>query len=150
MRCAIDISKLSVSDYEIKSQRSIESDWKNQIEKIYNETSLVNNSVQMYVGVFWREEMVGHGILVFHSDKWILDGLRVLNNHRNKGLGLSLIKERIKWAKKLGAKDVFVCCANDNLGIQSLIRGLGFAKDRDAGEREAPSPSSWYVKKLDK
>ena len=54
------------------------------------------------------------------------DGIYVMPNFRNKGVGLRLAETQVEFARELGCKDKFTSVAKDNGPSISLQRRLGF------------------------
>ena len=59
---------------------------------------------------------------------WILNDLYVDTGFRKQGIGETLIKSAIEFAKKEGAKYVELSTAGDNYTAQSLYAAIGFEK----------------------
>ncbi len=61
---------------------------------------------------------------------WILNDLYVESDHRKKGIGESLIKAAMEFAKADGAKSVELSTAIDNYTAQTLYENIGFEKQK--------------------
>ena len=59
---------------------------------------------------------------------WILNDLYVDSGFRKQGIGETLIKSALEFAKKEGAKYVELSTAVDNYTAQSLYTAIGFKK----------------------
>lgn len=59
---------------------------------------------------------------------WILNDLFVENNYRKKGIGESLIKTAMDFARDNGSKYVELSTATDNFNAQALYEKIGFRK----------------------
>ena len=60
---------------------------------------------------------------------WLLNDLYVEPEFRKKGIGESLIKTVLKYAKDDGASQVEISTAIDNYTAQSLYESIGFKKE---------------------
>jgi ribosomal protein S18 acetylase RimI-like enzyme len=61
---------------------------------------------------------------------WILNDLYVEADHRKKGIGESLIKAAMDFAKKDGATFMELSTAIDNYTAQTLYENIGFEKQK--------------------
>jgi ribosomal protein S18 acetylase RimI-like enzyme len=61
---------------------------------------------------------------------WILNDLYVEADHRKKGIGESLIKTAMDFAKKDGATIMELSTAIDNYTAQTLYENIGFEKQK--------------------
>src|SRR6185312_7376610 len=62
------------------------------------------------------------------SKNWLLNDLYVDTGFRKQGIGETLIKSAMDFAKKEGAKYVELSTAIDNYTAQSLYTAIGFEK----------------------
>lgn len=60
---------------------------------------------------------------------WVLNDLFVKETARGKGVGESLMKMAIEFAKETGAKGLFLETAADNTTAQRLYEKIGFIKE---------------------
>jgi GNAT superfamily N-acetyltransferase len=78
---------------------------------------------------------IGWGHMAKDNNSWEL-AVSVEHEHQNKGIGSSLIKEMINWAKFHKVQEVYMHCIDDNKTIQHLAtKHMLKTKERFAGER---------------
>ncbi|PIS47788.1 MAG: hypothetical protein COT17_01620 [Elusimicrobia bacterium CG08_land_8_20_14_0_20_51_18] len=140
------------SGKKFKISRVIEENgaWKAGAFRIYGDLSFIEQTSKhphAYFAAYQSGKMAGHAIVLCSDGRWILDGLRVDPKHRERGIGKALTGARIRYAVSKGAKEIWYCCAADNLLSTCCHTRFGFKKVRPASKRESPELSHWY--KLD-
>jgi ribosomal protein S18 acetylase RimI-like enzyme len=96
-----------------------------------------NNESIIFVAVVKRgDTVIPVGFTQLYPDyssvraikNWILNDLYVDTGFRKQGIGETLIKSAMEFAKKEGAKYVELSTAVDNCNAQSLYTAIGFKK----------------------
>jgi len=102
-----------------------------------------------YYAAYDGNEMVALSIILKSEEKWILDGLYVKPEYRRRGIAKKLIEERIKFARGIGAKEIWFNCGDRNIASLKAHDFFEFKKVRPTTIEESPEPSHWYKKDLE-
>lgn len=135
---------------EIRKVENEDDDWKAGVSLIYGAVSFIGQTSthpHAYFAAYSGGEMAGHAVILFTGGRWVLDGLRVKPEYRERGIGKALTKARILYAVSQGAEAIWYCCAGDNLVSTCCHESFGFKKAGETAPGEAPKFSQWY--KLD-
>ena len=89
--------------------------------------NLINNENIILLAYYLGEEIVGY-ILIRKTDKrtFLLDGLFVIEEYRNQGIGKELLNEAIKRCKKLNAKYIDINVIKKNEVAVNMYKKLNF------------------------
>lgn len=104
--------------------------------KAYIEVRLENNESIIFVALD-KDQPIGFTQLypiyssVRLTKNWILNDLFVDANYRKQGVGETLIKKAMDFAKKQGSTFLQLETAMDNYGAQSLYETIGFKKQEN-------------------
>ncbi|MBI4656920.1 MAG: GNAT family N-acetyltransferase [Elusimicrobia bacterium] len=127
---------------------AIENDeWKAQALSVYENLLFVEPASKhphAYFAAYKGRQMAGHSIVLHSDGRWILDGLRVKPEHREQGIGKALTEARIRYAVSKGAKEIWYCCADDNLVTICCHVRFGFKKICPAHHECSPKTAHWY------
>jgi len=89
---------------------------------------LMRNTDATYFAAYFNDILVGHSALVRENGKWILEGLRVRPEFREKGIGKKLTEIRVNCAISQKAKSVWYLARDKNLVSICCHMKLGFQK----------------------
>lgn len=77
-------------------------------------------------------KVIGSCICTFYhngqANIMMVDNVKVNKNHRRKGVGKSLMKEAIKFAKKRNVDSIELVVNSDNTIAKRLYKKVGFEK----------------------
>ena len=88
---------------------------------------MLNDDNIILLGYYLDKEIVGY-ILIRKIDEntCLLDGLYVLEKHRNKGIGNSLLNEAIERSKRLNVKYIDINVMEKNEVAKQIYKKLNF------------------------
>lgn len=96
-----------------------------------------------------KGDVQGWGHMAYDGESWEL-AVSVDKNHQRKGVGGSLIKEMLEWARVHKIESVYMHCIETNKVIQHLAYKHNLkTRERGAGERTAAielSDASYFEK----
>ena len=85
-----------------------------------------------------------------HNSKWMNDGMVVLPEHRNQGVGHRLVVEALRLAKDMGAECVYLHTWKDNLPSIRIHEKAGFQRVTDTFVNSCGDPrngTSWEYRR---
>ena len=127
--------------------------WKRQFTAFYADCPTPKRGPEKshaYFAAYNGKIIVGHSEIYQEGDKWILDGLRVKAEFRERGIAKALTSARICHAVRNGAKEVWYSCHDDNLMTTCCHISLGFKKVCPANHNCNPATAHWYKLKVTK
>jgi ribosomal protein S18 acetylase RimI-like enzyme len=131
----------------IRQVRSEDADWKRQFKAFYADCPVPKRAPKQkhaYFAAYNGKTIVGHSEIYREEDKWIMDGLRIKAEFRERGLAKALTRARISYAIKHGADAVWYSCHNDNLMTICCHMSFGFKKICPPGHNCAVDTAHWY------
>ena len=127
--------------------------WKRQFKAFYTDCPAPKRGHEQshaYFAAYSGQTIVAHSEIYREDDKWILDGLRVKVEFREKGIAKALTRARIAYAIENGAKDIWYSCHDDNLMTTCCHISLGFKKVCPPRHNCTPATAHWYKLKVTK
>lgn len=116
---------------EIRRVEAEDTAWRKQFDAFYANCprpKLIPAAPHAYFAAYHGGEMVAHSVIYRKRSQWILDGLRVKPEWRERGIGKTLTAERIRYAIKNGAKEIWYDCEDGNLVTTCCHMRFGFQK----------------------
>ncbi len=148
--------KLMTSDLNgiiIQRIRLEDAAWKRQFKAFYSDCPALRRGRERshaYFAAFSGDTLVAHSEIYREDDKWILDGLRVKTEFRERGIAKALTRARILYAAENGAKEIWYNCHDDNLMTTCCHISLGFIKVCPVRHNCTPATAHWYKLKVTK
>jgi GNAT superfamily N-acetyltransferase len=127
--------------------------WKRRFRAFYADCQVPKHDPEQehaYFAAYSGKDIVGHSGIYRASDKWIMDGLLVKVEFRERGIAKALTRARIAYAIGNGAKEVWYSCHDDNLMTVCCHLRLGFKKICPAHHHCTPGTTHWYRLKVTK
>jgi GNAT superfamily N-acetyltransferase len=103
-----------------------------------------------YFAAWAGKKLAGHSEIYFDHGRWVMDGLRVAPEFRERGVAKRLTAARILYAAGRGAKEVWYACDDGNLVTICCHLRFGFAKVCPAGHACTAATAHWYRLKITK
>lgn len=137
---AITIRKITREDAE----------WKTRFEAFYAGCDIrrVDRVQHVYFAAYAGEEIAGHSVIYFEKDRWVMDGLRVKPEFRERGIAKQLTEARIRHAAEQGAKEVWYSCDDGNLVTICCHVRFGFEKVCPDRHHCTAATAHWYRLKI--
>lgn len=138
---------------KIRMVRPEDAGWKRQFKAFYADcraTKRGREQAHAYFAAYDGNTIVGHSEIYREENKWILDGLRVKTEFRERGIARALTRARIAYAVRNGAKEVWYSCHDDNLMTICCHVSFGFRKVCPARHNCTPVTAHWYKLKVTK
>lgn len=104
----------------------------------------VEKKTHAYFAAYAGDELVGHSVLYFEKGRWIMDGLRVSPEFRQKGIAKRLTEARIRHALGEGAKEIWYACEDGNLVTICCHLRYGFEKICPDSHHCTAATAHWY------
>ena len=114
--------------------------WRKQFDAFYAnfpQPKLIFTAPHACFAAYHGGEMVAHSVVYKTRSQWVLDGLRVKPEWRERGIGKTLTAERIRYAVKNGAKEIRYDCEDGNLVTTCCHLRFGFQKVGPKGRSSA-------------
>jgi GNAT superfamily N-acetyltransferase len=102
----------------------------------------------VYFAAYAADEIAGHSVLYFSKGRWIMDGLRVKPEFRERGIAKRLTEARIRHAAGQGAKEVWYSCDDGNLVTICCHVRFGFEKICHDKHHCTAATAHWYRLKI--
>ena len=121
--------------------------WKNEFTALYPDPSFIEKVLSYphaHFAAYNGEKIVGHAIIHYIENKWVLGSIVVKPEFRQQGIGKALTKVRIDYAKKLGIRKLWYHSKNDNLMAICCHVGSGFKKTCSHETNCTPAKAHWY------
>ncbi|HAF96518.1 MAG: hypothetical protein A2021_04230 [Elusimicrobia bacterium GWF2_52_66] len=125
--------------------------WKKQFDSFYCDYPPPKSTLTMphaYFAAYRDGEIVAHSVIYKKRAQWTLDGLRVKPEWRQQGIGKALTAERIRYAIKNGAKEIWYACEDGNLVTTCCHLRFGFQKVCRKGRSCPPAQVHRYRLKV--
>ncbi|MEW5951665.1 MAG: GNAT family N-acetyltransferase [Elusimicrobia bacterium] len=121
--------------------------WEKEFREFYKDClspRMIRNPDAAYFAAYCGKLLVGHAALVKENGKYLLEGLRVRPEFREKGIGKELTRLRLSYALEKGAKTVWYRAADKNLVSICCHMKFGFKKVCKPGEKCGIGKVVWY------
>lgn len=138
---------------EIRKVEKEDADWKHRFDAFYADCTAPKHGrkfAHAYFAAYNGKEIVGHSEIFHEGDKWLMDGLRVKTEFRERGIAKALTRARIVYAIENGAKEIWYNCHDDNLMTTCCHVSLGFKKVCPPHHHCTPTTTHWYKLKITK
>jgi len=124
--------------------------WKARFEAFYSGCDIkkVGRSKHAYFAAYSGDELAGHSVLYREKGRWVMDGLRVLPEFRERGIAKQLTEARIRHAIEKGATELWYSCDDGNLVTICCHLRYGFEKVDAAGHHTDSTSAHWYRLKI--
>ena len=125
-------------------------EWKTRYAAFYADCELkdVAGLNHAFFAAYAGEEIAGHSVVYYEDGRWIMDGLRVKPEFREKGIAKALTAARIRYAAGRGAKEVWYSCEDGNLVTTCCHLRFGFEKVCKKGRDCRTGAANWYRLKI--
>lgn len=97
-----------------------------------------------YFAAYSGDELVGHSVIYFEKGRWVMDGLRVSPEFRERGIAKRLTEARIRHALGAGAKEIWYACEDGNLVTICCHLRYGFEKICPDSHHCTAATAHWY------
>lgn len=87
----------------------------------------MQNGLYTFLKAEENEEILGYGSVQTIIDEAEICNIAVFKEHRNKGVGKSILNSIISLCKEKGVKSVFLEVSESNVVALSLYKKLGFS-----------------------
>jgi len=101
-----------------------------------------------YFASYSGGEIVGHSVVYLEKGRWIMDGLMVKPEFRERGIAKRLTEARISHAIEQGAKEVWYACEDGNLVTICCHLRFGFEKICPDSHHCTAATAHWYRLKI--
>ena len=125
--------------------------WKARFSEFYSDCEtkkLAPTQAHAYFAAYAGKELAGHSVLYFEDGRWVMDGLRVKAEFRQRGIAKLLTEARIRLAVKNGAKEIWYSCDDGNLVTICCHLRYGFEKVCPANHHCNLATAHWYRLKV--
>jgi len=123
--------------------------WERDFNNFYKGCFLpphIKDSDAVYFAAYFGNIMVGHSAIRKSNEKWILEGLRVIPQFREMGIGKKLTEMRISYAISQKAENIWYMDIDKNLVSLCCHMKFGFIKTKEKPDSKIKD-AIWY--KLD-
>jgi GNAT superfamily N-acetyltransferase len=119
-----------VQEISVRKVSRESGEWRTRFEAFYSDCEIkrVDKFPHAYFAAYSGDEIAGHSVVYFEGDRWIMDGLRVKPEFRERGIGKLLTEARLRHAAEQGAKEVWYACDDGNLVTICCHLRYGFEK----------------------
>ena len=125
--------------------------WKKKFNAFYADHPPPKHTLALphvYFAAYRGGEIIAHSVIYRKRSKWMLDGLRVKPQWRERGIAKALTAARIRYAIKNGAKEIWYTCADENLVTICCHLVFGFQKASPRGRASAAAKIHHYRLKV--
>ncbi len=121
-------------------------EWKTRFAAFYSgcEVKDVTGLDHAYFAAYAGDEIAGHSVIYLQDGRWVMDGLRVKPEFRERGIAKALTEARIRYALSRGAREVWYTCEDGNLVTACCHVRFGFRMVCDNEEKCTPATAHWY------
>ncbi len=137
---------------EVGEVRREDASWKRAFRAFYADCPRPDRTKldHAYFAARAGKKLAGHSEIYFDHGRWVLDGLRVAPEFRERGVAKRLTAARILYAAGRGAKEVWYACDDGNLVTICCHLRFGFKKVCPAGHSCNAATAHWYRLKVNK
>ena len=120
--------------------------WQTRFQAFFSgcDVKKIGRKAHAYFAAWSGEELVGHSVVYFEKGRWIMDGLRVSPEFRQKGIAKRLTEARIRHAVGQGAKEIWYACEDGNLVTICCHLRYGFGKICPGSHHCTAATAHWY------
>ena len=124
--------------------------WKARFLAFYSGCAIkkIGRKTHSYFAAYAGDEIVGHSVIYFEKGRWVMDGLRVRPEFREKGIGKRLTEARIRHAIGQGAGELWYACEDGNLVTICCHLRFGFEKICPDSHHCTAATAHWYRLKI--
>lgn len=124
--------------------------WKARFLTFYSGCDIkkLGRNAHAYFAAYSGEEIAGHSVIYLRKGRWVLDGLMVKPEFREKGIAKRLTEARIRHAVEQGAKEIWYACEDGNLVTICCHLRYGFEKVCPSGHHCTVATAHWYRLKI--
>ncbi|MDT8287687.1 MAG: GNAT family N-acetyltransferase [Elusimicrobiales bacterium] len=145
---------MAPKETEIKVVRVADEDapWRRAFKTFYADCPRPDRSAvpHAYFAAWAGRRLAGHSEVYLDGGRWLLDGLRVAAEFRERGVAKKLTAARIRYAIGRGAKEIWYACDDGNLVTICCHLRFGFKKVCPAGHSCNAATAHWYRLKVTK
>ena len=125
-------------------------EWKTRFQAFYEDCGIKDVSAldHAYFAAYSGDEIAGHSVVYFENGRWVMDGLRVKPEFRERGIAKRLTEARLRYAIGRGAKEVWYACDDGNLVTICCHVRYGFEKVCPDSHRCTAATAHWYRLKV--
>ncbi|HBE87876.1 MAG TPA: hypothetical protein DDW67_01875 [Elusimicrobia bacterium] len=140
------------TDIKVSRVAGEDSSWRRAFRAFYADCPRADRSGvdHAYFAAWTGKRLAGHSEVYFDGGRWVLDGLRVAAEFRERGIAKRLTAARIRYAIGRGAKEVWYACDDGNLVTICCHLRFGFKKVCPAGHSCNAATAHWYRLKVTK
>jgi GNAT superfamily N-acetyltransferase len=138
------------TDITIRKVEQEDAAWKARFLAFYSDCDIkkVGRKAHAYFAAYSGDEIVGHSVIYFEKGRWVMDGLRVNPEFREKGIAKRLTETRIRHAIEQGAKEIWYACEDGNLVTICCHLRFGFEKVCSHTHHCTAATAHWYRLKI--
>lgn len=120
--------------------------WKARYKTFFSgcEVRKVGRKTHTYFAAYSGEDIVGHSVIYFEKGRWIMDGLRVDPEFRERGIAKLLTEARIRHTIGQGAGEIWYACEDGNLVTICCHLRYGFEKICRHSRHCTAATAHWY------
>ena len=139
-----------MSEVEIRQVLREDAGWKKAFEDFYSACGVrrVGRRRHAYFAAWAGAELAGHSVVLFDKGRWVMDGLLVKPEFREKGIAKKLTEARIRYAVGQGAAEIWYACEDGNLVTICCHLRYGFEKVCPAHHHCSIATAHWYRLKV--
>mgnify|MGYP003606902904 CR=1 FL=1 len=125
-------------------------EWKTRFEAFYSDCDIkrVDDLEHTYFAAYAGDEIAGHSVIYLEKGRWVMNGLRVKPEFRERGIAKMLTEARIRYAAGKGAKEVWYACDDGNLVTICCHVRYGFEKICPDSHHCTAATAHWYRLKI--
>lgn len=125
-------------------------EWRTRFEAFYSDCEIkrVDKLDHAYFAAYAADEIAGHSVVYLEKGRWIMDGLRVKPEFRERGIAKKLTEARIRYALERGAKEIWYSCDDGNLVTICCHLRYGFEKVCPHEGHCTAATAHWYRLKV--
>lgn len=125
-------------------------EWRTRFEAFYSDCEIkrVDDREHAYFAAYSGDEIAGHSVVYLEEGRWILSGLRVKPEFRERGIAKLLTEARISYAIGKGAGEIWYACDDGNLVTICCHVRYGFEKICPETHHCTAATAHWYRLKV--
>ncbi len=135
---------------EIRKVENEDAEWRRGFDAFYagRPVKELGRLPHAYFAAYAGDELAGHSVIYRARGRWVMDGLLVKPEFRERGIAKRLTEARIRYAVENGAKEVWYACDDGNLVTICCHLRFGFEKVCPGGRRCTAATAHWYRLKV--
>ncbi len=141
---------MAAPNISIRQVRKEDREWRARFEAFYEGYDIrrVDGLPHVYYAAYAGDEIAGHSVIYFSDGRWIMDGLRVKPEYRERGIAKRLTEARLRYAISRGAKEIWYSCDDGNLVTICCHLRFGFEKICPDRHHCTAATAHWYRLKV--